>query len=425
MRRSILLAAVTLALASGVLVSVFVILRIVQPRSVLASPSVSLIWPLSGSTTPDVISITSPFGPRWQISQNRTDYHPGIDIKADEGTPVHAVAAGIATEVGYLSAEAGLGVVISHPLMNYYSAYLHLSLTNTNVNDVVTQGQVIGFVGQTGNTEFSHLHFEIRLTANNYPTSTQNPMGYLPRSDVTTPAIQIVNLYSVPIYSPTASVVISMPRSELDLNQISVTLRDRSTGLIVDSQLVDFNRRLNTGSDSLSQNGIVLDPNHFNETATTYLLTANFNNLHALDSFTLTARAIDLAGHIGTATAVALDTTPPGQVTTLVAHRRSNGVALSWIAPGDSDFIGRAMTYEVRFTSTLIGSQFFWAAGLPVLNPPTPITGSQLQSWLITQPLADPVYFALVAYDEEGNVSTVSDPPAQAIWATYLPLILK
>lgn len=415
----------SLGLASGILAGIFVFLKPTQVQSVLAAPIGNLIWPLSGSTTPDVISITSPFGPRWQASQNRYDYHPGLDIKADLGTPVHAIADGRVTEVGFLSADAGNGVVISHSLLNFNSAYLHLSAMNVVADQLVTQGQVIGWVGQSGTTEFNHLHFEIRLTANNYPTSTRNPMGYLPRSDVTTPTINLYNLTADPIFSPTVFVSISLLRAELDLNQITLTLRDRSTGLIVDSQMVNFNRRINAGSDSLDQNGIQLIPDHFNETATLYSLSAYFYNLHSLDSFTLTAQAADLAGHVGVDSIVGWDTTAPGQVTTLAAHRQPNGILLSWRAPGDSDFIGRAMTYEVRYAGSLLANQFDWSSGTALPNPPIPITSGLQQTWLITDSLLDPVYFALITYDAEGNVSSVSDPPAQAAWFVFMPLVIK
>lgn len=344
---------------------------------------------------------------------------------ADLGTPVQVIADGVVFEQGWLSADAGYGVVISHSLLNYYSAYLHLSSISVTMSQNVTQGQIIGLVGSTGTTEFNHLHFEIRLTAGNYPTSTRNPMGYLPRSDVTTPTVNLFNLTAIPIFSPTVVMSITLPRTELDLNQITVTLRDRSTGLIVDSQAVNFNRRFNTGADSLNQNGIQLIPARFNETATVYGLSAYFYHLHALDSFTLTVQAMDLAGHTGTASVIGWDTTAPGQITTLAARRQSNGIVLSWLAPGDSDFVGRAMTYEVRYAGALIGNQFDWDSGLVLNNPPQPITGGLHQAWLITSSLPDPVYFALMAYDAEGNASIISDPPAKAAWFVFLPLVIK
>lgn len=262
-----------------------------------------LIWPLSGNATPDTARVSSPFGPRWQASQHRYDYHPGIDIAAPLDTPVHAVADGAVFKVGWLSQDAGLGVIISHSQLGLYSAYLHLASTPPlTVGQIVTQGQVIGYVGNSGTTEFYHLHFEVRLSAGHYPTSTRNPMGYLPHPDVNIPTIRIASVQPYPIYSPTVSLTITAPRSELDVNQVRVTMFDRVTGDKLDDQLVDFNQRIHTGSDTLDQDGIQLIPAHFNITTHEYVLTAKFYNLHSWDSFTLTAQAVDLAGHASIAT---------------------------------------------------------------------------------------------------------------------------
>jgi hypothetical protein len=424
MRHSARWGALSLTLTSVMLVSVFVILRDAGNQSVVAAPLVNLIWPLSGSSAPDVISITSPFGPRWQASQNRYDYHSGLDIKAPLGAPVHAVASGTVEIVGFLSGDAGLSVVISHPQLSLYTTYLHLDMTNTQPGAVVSQGQIIGFVGSSGTTEFTHLHFEIRLGLTDYPTTTRNPMGYLPRSDVTTPSLQIIDVANAFIYSPTVTILITVPRAELDLNQITLTLRDRSSGLVLDDQSVDFNQRVNTGADSLNQNGIQVTPAHFNETVTEYALTALFYNLQALDSFTVTAHAADLAGHVVAASAIGLDQTPPGKIDTLSAAARSNGARLAWIAPGDNDFNGQAATYEVRYTTTLIADSFLWAKGIPLPNPPAPITGGLQQTWLVTQPFTYPVYFAMRAIDDEGNVSLISNV-ALAQPTVFLPLVSK
>ncbi len=384
----------------------------------------SLIWPLSGSATPDT-SISSPFGPRWQASQGRYDYHPGIDIAAPcNTTPVHAITEGVVSEVGVLSGSSGLTVIISHTNLGLYSAYLHLNSTFVSVNQSVTQGYEIGRVGDNGATEFCHLHFEIRLTADNYPASTRNPMGYLPRPEVTTPTIAIASMIADPIYSPTVSLLITTSRSELDLNQIRVTLYDRATGDLMDDQLVGFNQRLHTGADTLDQDGIELTPAHFNTATVEYALTANFYNLHGFDAFTLTAQAIDLAGHAGLITATANDTTPPGKVTSLRALRQADGgVDLAWIAPGDSNNVGRAAVYDVRYAGDPIDG-FNWGSATPLPNPPAPLNAGLPQTWTIAGPLPRPVYFALRAADDEGSWSLLSNT-AQAMWTVFLPLTLK
>lgn len=415
-------AVVTLIFASLALTVTLLVFRPVQAKTMFMPTDNSTIWPLSGSAVPDD-SILSPFGPRWQASQGRYDYHPGIDIAAPPKTPVHVITDGLVSKVGWLSPDAGLTVIVYHPNLDLYSAYLHLNATSVVVDQVVTQGQVIGLVGNSGTTDLYHLHFEIRLTANNYPDSTRNPMGYLPRPDITTPTIRIHTLQSDPIYSPTMSLLITTTRAELDLNQVRVTLLDRATATIIDEQFVDFNQRLHTGADTLNQDGIQLTPAPFNSSTIQYALTATFYTLYGLDSFTLTAQAIDLAGHATTATITAADTTPPGKVTSLNAWRRDGSVSLWWIAPGDSDYVGQAMAYEVRYADEPINN-FTWNSATILPNPPVPAAPGLFQTWTIRGPLPDPVCFALLTRDDEGNVSLLSNSPC-ALQITFLPIILK
>ncbi len=386
--------------------------------------SQSLIWPLSGTSTPDTAS--SPFGPRWQASHSRYDYHPGMDLPAPQNTPVHVITDGVVSEVGWLSTSSGLAVVVYHPTMNLYSAYLHLNSTAVAVNDTVTQGQVIGAVGNTGTTEFMHLHFEIRLTASNYPTSTRNPMDYLPRTDVTTPTIRIGWLNSDPIYSPTVSLVITAARTELDVNAITVTLRDRTTGAVLDEKLVDFNQRTPTGADTLIANGVELQPSHFSTTTVEYELTANFT-LNGTDAATLTAEVADLAGHTASVTQGVNDTTPPAPIDSLTAMWRTDGgVDLRWTAPGDSGMVGTATQYDILYSGSPIDIWSLPTSLSTIASPPAPQIGGTVQTFTVTGPLPNPVYFAIKTRDNEGNISQLSNSaPAQTAWRIFLPLVIK
>ena len=119
----------------------------------------SLIWPVSGP-------ITSPFGMRWG------SLHPGIDIGASTGTPIHAAAAGQVLLAGY---DGGYGnLVVLDNGGGLSTAYAHQSQIAVSVGQQVTQGQVIGYVGSTGFSTGPHLHFEVRI--NGAPV---DPMGYL------------------------------------------------------------------------------------------------------------------------------------------------------------------------------------------------------------------------------------------------------
>ena len=384
----------------------------------------SLVWPISGSSQPDTDAVSSPFGPRWQASQGRYDYHPGLDIAAPINTPVHVITDGVVTEVGWLSPDSGLTVIVSHTQAGYYSAYLHLNSAPVSAGQPVSQGEVIGYVGNSGTTEFMHLHFEIRLSDHDYPANTRNPMGYLPRPEVTTPTIQVTWLGSDPIYSPTVTLLVTATRQELDVNQLRVTLQDRATGQVLDDQWVDFNLRLHTGQDDLDQDGIRLTPSHFNTTTLEYELSASFYQLLGLDAFTLTAQVTDLAGHTATTVIAADDTTPPGQVTSLEAHRRADGsIDLVWIAPGDSGSVGTAASYDIRFATVPFDS-FNWYSAPSLPNPPTPLAGGTPQTWNIPGPWPGIVYFAIRAADAEGNVSLISNS-ARAAWLTWIPIVAR
>lgn len=384
----------------------------------------SLIWPISGSRQPDTDLISSPFGPRWQASEQRYDYHPGLDIVAPLDTPIHVITDGVVTEVGWLSPSSGLSVIVSHPQADYRSAYLHLNSTPAYVGQVVSQGEIIGYVGDSGETDFVHLHFEIRVNGQDYPANTRNPMGYLPRPEVTTPSIQIITLVADPVYSPTVTFLVTATRAELDVNQLGVIVQDRATGELLDNQYLDFNLRYHTGDDSLNQDGIQLTPSHFNTSTLEYELTANFYQLVALDAFTLTAQVTDLYGNTSTAFAEVDDITPPGRVSDLAAHYRDDGsIDLSWIAPGDNGFRGLASSYDIRFASSPIDS-FSWYSATPLTNPPIPLAGGMQQIWNIPGPWSQEVYFALKTQDDEQNVSLVSNS-AQALLEQYIPIVSR
>ena len=128
------------------------------------SGSGTLIWPVSGR-------ITSPFG--WRILWGRPNFHTGIDIGASYGTPVGAAASGKVVLAGW---DGGYGrcVVINHG-GGLATRYAHLSRIDVNLGEQVNRGEVIGNIGESGNADGPHLHFEVIING-----SVQNPMNYLP-----------------------------------------------------------------------------------------------------------------------------------------------------------------------------------------------------------------------------------------------------
>ena len=93
--------------------------------------------------------------------------HNAVDIAAQRGTPVVATAAGkviIARSSGY-SGGYGNMIVIVHE-NNIQSLYAHLKEIYVSAGTTVTQGQVIGAVGNTGRSTGPHLHIEVRGAVN-------------------------------------------------------------------------------------------------------------------------------------------------------------------------------------------------------------------------------------------------------------------
>lgn len=106
--------------------------------------------------------ISSPFGDRDAPIAGASTDHKGIDIAAPAGTPVMACADGVIITRGFLNGY-GNAVYIKHQ-DGKCSRYAHLSSFQTGhfVGKDVRKGDIIGYVGSTGNSSGNHLHFEIR-----------------------------------------------------------------------------------------------------------------------------------------------------------------------------------------------------------------------------------------------------------------------
>ena len=118
------------------------------------------MWPLPGW-----YSISSPFGYRINPVSGRAQNHGGIDIPASGGTPILAAKSGQVITSVYGSGSYwsyGNYVVIDHGNGNS-TLYAHMSSRAVSEGQMVTQGQVIGYVGTTGNSTGNHLHLEIRV----------------------------------------------------------------------------------------------------------------------------------------------------------------------------------------------------------------------------------------------------------------------
>ena len=123
----------------------------VEKRRSLADATPS-IWPVAGW-------LTSPFGNRRDPFTGGSDFHPGLDIAGDHGEPVVAPAAGTVSTASVAGAYGNL-VVIDHGF-GIVTKYGHLSRFGVVPGQQINRGDVLGYVGSTGRSTSSHLHYEI------------------------------------------------------------------------------------------------------------------------------------------------------------------------------------------------------------------------------------------------------------------------
>lgn len=125
------------------------------------------MWPILGP-------ITSGFGEREDpiLGSGEGEFHKGVDIGSPDGTPVHAPAGGRVIKAG-LGSGYGREIEIDHG-NGIITVYGHLSAYNVTDGETVVKGQVIGYVGHSGRTTGSHLHYEVQVRG-----TAVNPHKYL------------------------------------------------------------------------------------------------------------------------------------------------------------------------------------------------------------------------------------------------------
>jgi murein DD-endopeptidase MepM/ murein hydrolase activator NlpD len=139
----------------------------------LQAPSGPAAGPIRKGTGRFIVPVngtfTSPFGPRWGR------LHAGVDYGAPEGTPIRAADSGTVVLLQGVGASGGYGnyTCIGHG-GGISTCYAHQVRFGTTLGANVSQGQVIGYVGNTGHSFGAHLHFEVRINGN-----PVDPMGYL------------------------------------------------------------------------------------------------------------------------------------------------------------------------------------------------------------------------------------------------------
>ena len=115
----------------------------------LASRGASFNWPVDGV-------ISSRYGPR------DGEFHYGLDIAADSGTPIAAALNGVVIEADWKNDAYGYAVMLQHN-NGLQTLYGHASKLLVQPGDRIRLGETVALVGSTGNSTGPHVHFEIRV----------------------------------------------------------------------------------------------------------------------------------------------------------------------------------------------------------------------------------------------------------------------
>ncbi len=121
-------------------------------KTVVAIPSINPV---------ETMSFSSGFGNRRAPTRGASRNHKGIDIRGPVGTPIYATADGI---VGRAQWVRGYGKYVELEHGNAIETrYAHMSALNVYPGQRVRKGEILGFMGSTGYSTGSHLHYEVRI----------------------------------------------------------------------------------------------------------------------------------------------------------------------------------------------------------------------------------------------------------------------
>ena len=130
-----------------------------QP-AVTAQPTTSAIDPSLAPLTKANAIVTSPFGLRMHPILKRPMKHNGVDLGAKFGSEIYAAGDGKVILTNFNSIS-GNYLVVEHK-DGQSSSYAHLSKIAVSKGDMVSKGQIVGYVGSTGRSTGPHLHYEVR-----------------------------------------------------------------------------------------------------------------------------------------------------------------------------------------------------------------------------------------------------------------------
>ena len=126
--------------------------------------------------------VSSEYGWRKNPVSGVNKLHAGTDFAAPGGTPIYAAASGYVQVAGWSSGGYGNYVIIYHGKMSdgnsYTTLYGHMRSVATSAGKYVQQGELIGYVGSTGNSTGNHLHLEVWKGGSK--ANAVNPRNYIP-----------------------------------------------------------------------------------------------------------------------------------------------------------------------------------------------------------------------------------------------------
>ena len=126
--------------------------------------------------------VSSEYGWRKNPVSGVNKLHAGTDFAAPAGTPIYAAASGYVQVAGWSSGGYGNYVIIYHGKMSdgntYTTLYGHMRSVATTAGKYVNQGDLIGYVGSTGNSTGNHLHLEVWKGGSK--ANAVNPRNYIP-----------------------------------------------------------------------------------------------------------------------------------------------------------------------------------------------------------------------------------------------------
>jgi murein DD-endopeptidase MepM/ murein hydrolase activator NlpD len=125
--------------------------------------------------------ITAFFGPEENPFTKGFRLHTGVDIASSRNTPIVATANGKVQSVTFEPNGLGNAITLSHKY-GFFTRYGHLNKVVVRKGAKISRGQIIGYMGSTGNSTGNHLHYEVLMGSQH-----MDPMDYI---DIDSPLVQ-------------------------------------------------------------------------------------------------------------------------------------------------------------------------------------------------------------------------------------------